>query len=398
MISDKQLKAWLITPPEKTTEQVIGNGLAIRASKTGVISFYFRYKLNGRDKRVTLGNYPVITLKMAKEEAMRLAVVYQQGGSVVDAANTRYKSHDHLPTVKECVDSYLKTYGNLLRASSLNMYRSTLEKHLAPYFDRPAEKVRMDEWLRLLDNIVKNNSANTAAVVLRVSKRCFGWCVRRETIASCNILRINTPDVAGVTTPERDRVMDMQELAQFWQALARTKLSLPVRNCIKLLILTGARNSEIREASWEEFDLENGIWILPPARSKTADTIRRPLSAEAIRLLQELKSSYPTKWVIPSSDNNLKKPITTHAIARAVSRIRAKLKIAHFVPHDFRRTIATRLAEQGVAPHITEKMLGHKLGGIMAIYNRHDWIEEQRQAYKLWFNLIAEALVKMGPG
>lgn len=174
MISDKQLKAWLITPPEKTTEQVIGNGLAIRASKTGVISFYFRYKLNGRDKRVTLGNYPVITLKMAKEEAVRLAVVYQQGGSVVDAANTRYKSHDHLPTIKECVDSYLKTYGNLLRASSLNMYRSTLEKHLAPYFDRPAEKVRMDEWLRLLDNIVKNNSANTAAVVLRVSKRCFG--------------------------------------------------------------------------------------------------------------------------------------------------------------------------------------------------------------------------------
>jgi len=93
-------------PARKTIEQVIGSGLAIRASKTGVISFYFRYKLNGRDKRVTLGNYPVITLKMAKEEAMRLAVVYQQGGSVVDAANTRYKNHDHLPTVKECVDSY----------------------------------------------------------------------------------------------------------------------------------------------------------------------------------------------------------------------------------------------------------------------------------------------------
>ncbi len=95
-------------------------------------------------------------------------------------------------------------------------------------------------------------------------------------------------------------------------------------------------------------------------------------------MLQELKASYPTKRVIPSSDNNLKKPITTHAISRAVSRIRAKLKIAHFVPHNFRRTIANRLAELGVAPHVIEKMLGHKLGGIMAIYNRHDWIDEQR--------------------
>ena len=392
MINDKQLKAWLASPPDKTIEQVIGHGLAVRASKTGVISFYFRYRDNGKDKRITLGNYPVITLKMAKDETMRLAVVYQQGGNVVDAANTRHKKHDGLPTVKHCIDKYLNTYGNLLRPSSLTMYRSTLEKHLAPYFDRPAEKIRMDEWLRLLDGVVKTSSANSAAVVLRISKRCFGWCMRREIIAGCNIMRINTPDVAGVSTPERDRVMDMQELAQFWQALARTKLSLPVRNCIKLLILTGARNSEIREATWDEFDLAAGIWILPPYRSKTGDTIRRPLSTEAVRLLQELKSAYPTKWVIPSSDANLQKPITTHSIARAVSRIRAKLKIAHFVPHDFRRTIATRLAEQGVAPHVTEKMLGHKLGGIMAIYNRHDWIDEQRQAYEKWFLLLKNAL------
>lgn len=393
MINDKQLKAWLSSPPDKTIEQVIGHGLAVRASKTGVISFYFRYRDNGKDKRITLGNYPVITLKMAKDETMRLAVVYQQGGNVVDAANTRHKTHNHLPTVKQCIDKYLDTYGNLLRPSSVTMYRTTLEKHLAPYFDKPAEKIRMDEWLRLLDGVVKNSSANTSAVVLRISKRCFGWCIRREIIASCNVMRINTPDVAGVTIPERDRVMDMQELAQFWQALARTKLSLPVRNCIKLLILTGARNSEIREATWDEFDLAAGIWILPPHRSKTGDTIRRPLSTEAIRLLQELKSAYPTKWVIPSSDANLQKPITTHSIARAVSRIRAKLKIAHFVPHDFRRTIATRLAEQGVAPHVTEKMLGHKLGGIMAIYNRHDWIDEQREAYELWQRHLCSSLM-----
>lgn len=72
MINDKQLKAWLSSPPDKTIEQVIGNGLAVRISKTGVISFYFRYRDNGKDKRITVGNYPVITLKMAKEEAMRL--------------------------------------------------------------------------------------------------------------------------------------------------------------------------------------------------------------------------------------------------------------------------------------------------------------------------------------
>ncbi len=74
----------------------------------------------------------MITFKMAKEEAMRLALVYQQGGSVVDAANIRYKNHDHLPTVKERVDSYLKTYGNLLRASMLAIYRWQEAKQQTP--------------------------------------------------------------------------------------------------------------------------------------------------------------------------------------------------------------------------------------------------------------------------
>ena len=103
-----------------------------------------------------------------------------------------------------------------------------------------------------------------------------------------------------------------------------------------------------------------GFYLL--AAAKTNDTIRRPLSSESVRLLQELKTAYPVKHVIPSTDNNLLKPITTHAIARAMRRIRAKLKIDDFVPHDFRRTIVTRLSEINVPPHVTEKMLGHKLG------------------------------------
>ena len=111
---------------------------------------------------------------MAKEETIRLAVVYQQGGNVVDAANTTHNKHDDLPTVKHYIDKYFNTYGNLLRPSSLTMYPSTLEKHLAQCFDQPPEKIRMDEWLRLLDAVVKNSSASTAAVVLRISERCLG--------------------------------------------------------------------------------------------------------------------------------------------------------------------------------------------------------------------------------
>jgi len=390
MLTDKHLKSWVSNPPDKKIEQSIGNGVAVRASPTGVVSFYFRYKENGKDKRITLGNYPVVSLKLAREEGVRLALVYQQGGAVVDAAKTRYKSsHDKL-TVGDCVTEYLAKHELNVRPATITLYKYTLDKNLKPIWGAAAESVRYDEWLRLLDNIRAVTSANSASQVLKIAKRCFGWCVKRELIGSCHILRISVPEIAGVTKSERDRVLSLDEIRKVWLAISMTKLGLPVRNCLKLLILTGARNSEIREATWDEFDLESGVWILPAQRSKTNDTIRRPISNEAVRLLKELKSAYPVKHVIPSTDSNLLKPITTHAIARAMRRIRAKLNIDEFVPHDFRRTIVTRLSEINVPPHVTEKMLGHKLGGVMAVYNRHDWLNEQREAYEKWWQLLSE--------
>ena len=71
------------------------------------------------------------------------------------------------------------------------------------------------------------------------------------------------------------------------------------------------------------------------------------------------------------------------------------LKFEPFVPHDFRRTISTRLSENKVHPHVTENMLGHVLGGVMAIYNKHDWLDEQREAYQFYWELIEKALNRL---
>ena len=84
--------------------------------------------------------------------------------------------------------------------------------------------------------------------------------------------------------------------------------------------------------------------------------------------------------------------MTTHSINRFVQRMNNHLKFEPFVPHDFRRTISTRLSENKVHPHVTENMLGHVLGGVMAIYNKHDWLDEQREAYQLYWDLIEKIL------
>jgi integrase len=98
-------------------------------------------------------------------------------------------------------------------------------------------------------------------------------------------------------------------------------------------------------------------------------------------------------YLIPG--NHRRTSMTAHSLNRFITRLWGKLHISHniekFTPHDFRRTLSTRLSEKEILPHVTEKMLGHELGGIMAIYNKHDWIDEQAKAYSLWCDMIREA-------
>ncbi|WP_310976603.1 tyrosine-type recombinase/integrase, partial [Klebsiella pneumoniae] len=84
----------------------------------------------------------------------------------------------------------------------------------------------------------------------------------------------------------------------------------------------------------------------------------------------------------------LKSPITISGANKFLRRIKDSLGFGEVTSHDFRRTLATRLSEEGVAPHVIEKMLGHELGGVLSVYNKHDWIAEQKDAYDLYAEKI----------
>ena len=389
MLTDRQLKSWTKNPPSKTQEVSVGNRLYARVSDKGTISFQFRYRIGGRNTRITLGAYPLLSLKSARDEATRLSVVLQEGGDPKVAARSRYSGGEW--TLDKCLDEWLsKHVARQLKDSTRVNYISIVEKHLKGRYSIPVERIRMDEWLTLFDGIAEKTSPYNAGVVLKVTKRALGWCMRRELINPPSVMNLEVSTI-GTSKSQRDRVLELHEVGLIWMAIENTKLSLAVRNCIKLILLTGARNAEAREAKWSEFDFENRIWTVPKERSKTGVVIRRPLSDRTLELVSAMKSTPSPNYVFGSMDNDFQKPITTHAVQRAVRRLRAKLKMEDWRVHDFRRTIATRLSEKGVQPHVVEKMLGHSLGGVLAVYNRHDWINEQKEAYDLWYQLVIEA-------
>lgn len=110
------------------------------------------------------------------------------------------------------------------------------------------------------------------------------------------------------------------------------------------------------------------------------NVIRRPIFEQIKPFLEKAMTTY-NDVLFPGED--ISKPISIAAANRFVNRIRGGMDLGYWRTHDFRRTLVTRLSEMNVEPHVTERMLGHELGGIMSVYNKHDWIEAQRKVYEL---------------
>ncbi|PKF60652.1 integrase [Psychromonas sp. psych-6C06] len=364
------------------------DGLTIRVSKNAVIVFYFRFQWFGKPQRMKIGRYPEVKLAEAREQVIKLR------RAVFDGDDPRHilkggAEHELLGNIAQ--EFLTLRVDKELSKKSQALYHSTFNKYVVPNASINVERYSYTQWIAFFDRINKDSSPENAGNILSRFKTFVRWAKSRGRIKQSHLLDIPTLAV-GNHQRKRERTLEWFEVAKLWREIEMSRAALSCRVCTQLLILTGARNSEIREAHLSEFDLGRSLWILPADRSKTKKAIRRALSDKVVELIKSLDLAYghEREFLIPGQ--SAKKPLTSHAQNRFVQRLNDRMKLDHFVPHDFRRTIVTRLSENGVMPHVTEKMLGHELGGIMAIYNKHDWLDEQLAGYNLYWELLEKQL------
>jgi integrase len=139
-----------------------------------------------------------------------------------------------------------------------------------------------------------------------------------------------------------------------------------------------------------DVDFENKLWTLPADKSKMNIKIIRPLAPQAISILKEQVELFSefTRFVFPSATyQNAISPQTINKFCRAV---RNRMNLESWTVHDFRRSISTILVDEGIEPYITEKLLGHSLGGVFSIYNKSNFITEQLSAYTQWEDILTK--------
>lgn len=354
-------------------------GLAIRVHPSGRKTWVFFYDHRGHRRRLTLGHYPQMGLREARDR-YREAAAYRDDGK--DPAREQKAHRDALhetPTVDQFAQTYLENHAKRHKKTWTEDERILRKDVIPPWRGLLISEIRRRDVAQLLDSIAARGapfSANAAQVVLSAM---FNFAVEREYVPANPAAGLRK---RGRYRP-RDRELSETEVGLFFDALhqagePKSKIALYL-----LQLLTATRPGEVRFARWSEFDLQARTWTLPGARTKNQRAHQIPLSDFGIEVLRGIPRS-TSPWLFPSRITD--GPIGKYNQADTIRRlfVRGRLEIERFTPHDLRRTAATNMARLGVERMVISKILNHADEHQTATYDRYTYIEEKRQALDQW--------------
>lgn len=360
-ITDRAIKS--LKPPAKGSKIYPDDnipGFGARITSAGILSFVLNYYIHGRERRYTIGRYPEWTSEAARDEAIYWR---RKIGKGADPLGIRHKDRTG-PTVDDLADDYLEHHSRpQKRESSQKRDVELLDNRIRPALG--AQKVN-SVTRRDIERVKKSMSdvPYQANRVLALLSKMFSLAVHWEWCDK-NIVK----GVPRYPEEKRERFLNNTELSTLVNAFAAypvftTKAGeekVDARkeqstNILRLLLLTGARRSEVMSAKWEQFDLEAGVWTKPSAHTKQKKTHRIPLSAPAVQLLTDIrKGGNGSSYVFPGTTPN------THQteIKGAWAAICKLAKINNLRIHDLRHSYASQLASSGLSLPIIGALLGH---------------------------------------
>ncbi len=393
-LSDKGIKA--LKQKEKEYSISDGNsGLSLRIFPGGRKSFQYRYKLPGwkHYKRFVYGDYPCLSLKEARKRHTEAKKKVQTGIDLNVEKKTRIQKEMVEPSVEVSFQEYKIHYlEKELKRPERQVYY--FKKDIIPAVGLMKTKnVTRRHLIDILDKIVDRGAPINANRTLSALKRFFGFCVERGIIDDNPALQISKKSVGGSEKPKK-RFLNESEIKKFWEAVDTAPFSRQVQLVLKILMLTGQRVGELCNAEWNEIDFKTGLWLIPEEKSKNGDANQVPLTHEAQLCFSELSVlAGSSRFVCQSPQaKNQEKPILPTTVNRAVKRHQKHFDIDKWTPHDLRRTISTQLNELGALPHVVEKILNHKMQGVMAVYNKAEYLDEKKEALLLWSEKIKQIM------
>jgi len=365
-----------------------GDGLYLWVYLDGRKYWRMRYWQAGKEKSLSIGVYPKISLSDArkKREELRKQLEADLDPSAErKAANLRKKLSAENSFEAVALEWYNKQLHTWVPHHADDVKRR-LESNIFPALGkRPLDQIEAPELLQAIRKIEARGSYDLAHRVLQVCGQVF-----RYGIATGRCTRNLSTDLRGALTPhvkQHQAAVRSEELPDLLRAIARYDEigDKQTRLALQLLAQTFVRTNELIGAEWVEFDLDNALWIIPAARMKMKTEHVVPLTRQALAMLTELKEiSGGSRFVFPG--RNRDKPISNNTMLFALYRLGYKGKMTG---HGFRAVASTILNETGFNPDVIERQLAHcERNEIRGAYNRAEYLPERKRMMQHWADYL----------
>ncbi len=345
-ITDKTIKK--LNPPPEGNSIAWDRGIpgfGVRITSKGVVSFVLNYRLRARERRYTIGRFPMLSTTAARNQAIKLRNNIQNG---IDPLAQRADDRS-APTMVDLAHDYMERHAKpYKRPKSICGDQSMIDSLILPKLGRHKVSSVTRRDLENLHRQLKPTPYQANRLLSLLSKMFslaqeWSWSVRNPARG-----------IPKYQEHKRTRWLSPEELSRLLPVLDQYGHQ-DVANAVRLLLLTGAREGELLSSTWDQFNLPQGFWTKPSHHTKQKRTEHTPLSGAALAILNKMAVAKKSTFLFPGRKpgQHLKK---LHGYWVG---IRKAAKIEGVRIHDLRHTFGSHLASSGTSLHIIGRLLGH---------------------------------------
>jgi integrase len=354
-----------------------GFGYRLRRSGDKVgRSWVAQYRHAGQTRRITLGSASVLSSEQARDEAKRILAEATLRKDPASERKRRAAADKFI--FAALAEQYLAAKKTDVRPRTFSEMQRYLRssKYFGPLFNVPVDAVtRRDVAARVL-TITRENGQVAAARARTALSALFTWAMAHGLAETNPIIGTQQP----MEPPPRDRVLSDQEILEVWNAAGDDDFG----RIVKLLIACGQRRSEVGGMAWSELDFERSTWTIPAKRAKNKREHSLPLGSLALDIIRSVPQMVGRDLLFGSRAN---RGFTGWTDGKRALDERLGDQARPFVLHDVRRSVATRMCDLGIEPHVLEQILNHQSGhrrGVVGVYNKSKYPVAVNNAVATW--------------
>lgn len=375
-----------IETEQKPKKYSDGEGLFLYVTKSGKY-FRYSYRFAKKQKTLSIGVYPKISLKKARNKHQNARELLEQG---IDPGQLKkIKKEANIQVEKNTFGQLtLEWFSKQTWADSTKAKQEIrIKKEILPFLgDRPAKKITPTEILNILIQIQDRGTIDTAHRVKQIISRVFRYGISKEVVDSdpCRDLSealttYKSIGFSAITTPKK--------VGGLLRTIDTYTGSAVVRAALKLAPLVFLRPGELRQGEWKEISFDEKLWRIPGPRMKARQPHIVPLSRQALDILKTIQLvSGSDKYIFPSLRTK-ERPISDNSLNGALRRL--DISKEEHTMHGFRKTASTLLHEQGYKTEHIEMQLAHKDPNIIrGIYNHAQYLPQRKKMMQKWADYL----------